>query len=333
MKISIREVAERAKVSHATVSRVLNNVDVPIAPETRRLVRHIAAEMGYHPNKAARALATGRTQTIALWSSNLKSTFYGDIIYYTHEEIGRHGYEMFVSGVRSVHGSTVDTPRLFSWPVDGILAVDMPRGTIPGLTNSLLEGRPFVHIGAYLFEGTDYVKVDFKQQAAEAVRHLADMGCKRIAYLVPDWFDWFEEVNDDRLEGYKQGMADLGREPEIIKTPNEKREDVPPTLTAYIEANGCPDGLFCYNDDMAIASYPTLLNRGMRIPEDVAIVGCNGMRDTGYTYPPLTTIMQPIEQMCATAWAFLKQRIDDPELPLQQVVLQPHLDIRGSSQR
>jgi len=331
LKISIREVAERAKVSHATVSRVLNNVDVPIAPETRQLVRSIAAEMGYQPNRAARALATGRTQTIALWSTNLRSAFYGDVIYYTHEEIVRHDYELFVSGVRTVHGTTVDTPKLLSWPVDGILAVDLPRGTIPGLTNSLLDGRPFVHIGAYVFPDTDCVQVDFKAQVTEAVKHLADVGCKRIAYLVPNWFDWFEEVDDARLRGYQQGMAELGREPELIVTPEEKREDVGPALKAYIESHGCPDGLFCFNDDMAIGAYPIIRKLGLRIPEDIALVGCDGIRDTSYLYPALSTIVQPLEQMCATAWSFLKQRIDEPIGPLQQVVLAPRLEIRGSS--
>ena len=333
MKISIREVAERANVSHATVSRVLNNADVPIAPETRRLVRHIAKELGYQPNRAAQALATGRTQTIALWSINLRSAFYGDIIYHTHEEIRRHDYELFVSSDRSVSGMQVNTPKLLSWPVDGIMAVDLPRGTIAGLSGSLLEGRPFIHIGAYTFADTDCVQVDFKAQAAEAVRHLAASGCKRIGYIVPDWFDWFDEVDDARLAGYRQGMLEVGQEPEYIVAGDSKREDTGPALATYIAKHGCPDGLFCYNDDLAIGAYPILRQLGLRIPEDVAIVGCDGIRDTSYLYPPLTTIVQPMELICATAWSLLKHRIDEPARPLQLVVLAPRLEVRASSQR
>lgn len=333
VKISIREVAERAKVSHATVSRVLNNVDVPIAPETRQLVRHIAAELGYQPNRAARALATGRSQTIALWATNLRSAYYGDVIHHTHEEITRHDYEMLVSSLRLLDNATFDTSKLLSWQVDGILAIDLPRGTIPGLEGSLLNGKPFVNIGAYIVPDTDFVQVDFRNQSAEAVRHLASVGCKRIAYLVPDWFDWYEESHDPRLEGYREAIAELGREPEYIVTRDEKRESTAPALRGYIEKQGCPDGLFCYNDDMAIGAYPTLRAFGLRIPEDVAIVGCDGIRDTSYLYPPLTTIVQPLDQMCATAWSFLKQRIDDPSMPLQQLVLEPRLEIRGSSQK
>ena len=333
LKISIRDVAERANVSHATVSRVLNNVNVPIAAETRQLVRHIAAEMGYRPNRAARALATGRTQAIALWSVNLRSAYYSDVIYYTHEEVIRHDYEMFVSSIRVTDDMSIDTFKLLTWPVDGILAVDLPRGFIPPLNNSLIGDKPFINIGAYVLTGTDYVQVDFKDQAADAIRHLASVGCKRIAYLVPNWFNWFDESCDARLEGYRSAMAELGREPEYILTHDEKREAVAPALTEYLDRHGCPDGLFCYNDDMAIGTYPIFRNRGIRIPEDIALVGCDGIRDTSYLYPALTTIVQPLQQVCATAWSFLKQRIEDPTLPLQQVVVAARLEVRGSSRR
>jgi LacI family transcriptional regulator len=332
-KISIREVAERARVSHATVSRVLNNVNVPIAPETRELVRSIAAEMGYQPNRAARALATGRTQTIALWASNLRSAHYGDVIHYTHEEIVRHGYELLVSSVSTIDNTTLDTSKLLSWPVDGILGVDLPRGAIPGLHGSLLDDRAFVNIGGYVVAGTDYVQLDFKEQASEAVRHLSRVGCQRIVYIVPNWFEWFEEGHDARYEGYNQAMAELGRKPEYVITSDEKRESVRGALEAYIAEHGCPDGVFCYNDDMAIGCYPPLRDLGIQIPEDIAIVGCDGIRDTSYLYPALSTIVQPLEEMCAYAWSFLKRRIDNPTVDLQQIVLEPRLEIRGSSSR
>lgn len=332
-RVSIRKVAERAGVSCATVSRVLNNVGVPISQDTRDQVHRIAAEMGYQPNPTARALVTGRTQTVVLWTSNLRHPVYGDIIFHSDEQIRSHGFELVVSGVLPVHDWTVDTPRLFSLAADGILAVDLPRGAIAGLNGTLLNGQPIVHMGGNRFEGMDYVQINFRKQAAAAVLHLAELGCKRVAYLVPDWFAWFEETNDDRLGGYNDGMAALGRDPEMIKAENETRPKVPPALGQHIDRYGCPDGLFCYNDDMAIAALRALYEMGLRVPEDVAIVGCNGTQETDYTTPRLSTIVQPIEQMCAIASTFLKQRIADPSLPLQQIALQPHLEIRASSQR
>jgi LacI family transcriptional regulator len=331
-KVSLSEVAARANVSQTTASRVLNNVDVPIAPETRRLVRRIAAELGYQPNKSARALATGRTHTIALWTANLKSAYYGEVIYHTNLEIVKHEYELLVNCI-STTGYAIDTSRLRSWPVDGILAVDLPRGAIPGLEGSLFGDKPFVNIGAYVITSTDFVRIDFQEQTVEAVLHLASQGCKRIAYLVPDWFDWFEECRDERLTGYRRGVELAGQPAEYIRASDGRTECVAEPLREHIERHGCPDGLFCYNDEMAIGAYPVLRELGLRVPDDVALIGCNGITDTSYLDPPLTTIIQPIEQMCAVAWSFLEKRIQDSSLPLQQAVLAPRLEIRGSSLR
>ncbi|MGI4789973.1 MAG: LacI family DNA-binding transcriptional regulator [Janthinobacterium lividum] len=338
MKPSIRQVAEYAQVSHATVSRVLNNVDVRIAPETRLRVERVAAELGYQPNRNARALVTGRTQTIALWATNLRSAYYGEFIHYIHEEITRHDYDLIVSGAKASEvpgdaGVILDTSKLLSWPVDGILAVDLPRGTIPGLNNSLIGSLPFVNVGGYVVECADFVRVDFTEPAAEAVRHLSEVGCRRIAYLVPDWFEWFQQANDPRLCGYISALTDLGLEPEYILVTDAKRECVKSVLSEYVKQHGCPDGIFCYNDDLAIGALALLRDLGMTIPDDVALIGCDGIQDTDYFSPSITTIVQPLEQMCTVAWSLLKQRIEEPSLPLQQVILTPRLEVRGSSKR
>ncbi len=331
MRTSLRQVAERAGVSGATVSRILNDVDVSVAPETRLRVRRIAAEMGYQPNRAARALVTGRTQTLALWAANLRSPFYSYVIYHTREEAMRHEYDLMIGGTQMRADNTLDTSKLLSWPVDGIIAVDLPRGAIPGLENSLLWGKPFVTIGAYVTPDADFVQVDFVARATEAVLHLGAVGCKRIAYLVPDWFGWFRQCDDARLNGYETAMAQMGREPEYILTSWEARKDIAPILKSYIEHKGCPDGLFCFNDDMAIGAYRTLRDLGIRIPDDIALVGCNGIEDMNYFDPQITTIVQPLEQMCRIAWAFLERRIKDHTIPLQQITVQPRLEIRQSS--
>jgi DNA-binding LacI/PurR family transcriptional regulator len=295
---------------------------------------------GYQPNRNARALATGRTQSVALWATNLRSAYYGEYIHFLHEETLRHDYDLIVRGAKvqeSAGGDqeeeTLDTSKLMSWPVDGIFAVDLPRYTIPGLKDSLIGGIPFVNVGGYVLESADYVRVDFTQPVTEAIQHLAAVGCKRIAYLVPDWFEWFIQSSDPRLCGYKNAVAALGQEPEFILTPDERREGVASVLPSYIEQHGCPDGIFCYNDVMAIGAFAVLRDLGRRIPEDVALVGCDGIPAAEFLIPPLTTIVQPLEQMCSMAWSLLMQRIQDPALPLQQVMLTPRLEVRASSQR
>lgn len=333
VRTSLREVANRAGVSDATVSRILNGVNVSIAPETRRRVNQVARELGYQPNRAARALTTGYTQTIALWSVNLRSLYSAHMIDYTHQEMALHNYDLMISGIHYLQDGTLDTSRLMSWPIDGILAVDLPRGRVPGLENSLIWGKAFVNMGAYVMEGTDYIHLDFTQQAIEAVRHLHTIGCKRIAYLVPDWFEWFQECNDARLGAYKTVMEEIGQKPEFIITPNQTRQAVALSLNAHIEKYGAPDGLFCFNDDLAIGALRALRDLGMNIPEDIALVGCDGIEETTYMDPRITTIIQPIPEMCAMAWTMLEQRIRTPSLPVRQVTLQPRLEIRASSTR
>lgn len=333
VRSSLRAVAERAEVSTATVSRVLNGVDVPISPETQQRVRRIAAELGYQPHRLARALATGRTQTVALWASNLRSAHYSQVIYCMRQEIRRHEYDLMVSEAQPYSHDTLDTSRLLSWPVDGILAVELPRAVIPGMEGLLLGGKPFVSMGVYVTPGADSVRVDFTEQVIEAVRHLHTVGCRRIAYLVPNWFDWFRSCRDARLYGYEAVVAEVGQEPEYILTPDEKRPSVDAVLKEHIARRGHPDGLFCFNDDMAIGAYRALRDLGLRIPGDVTLIGCDGIEDTAYLDPPITTIAQPLEEMCATAWGFLERRMREPNLPLQEITLQATLKIRGSSQR
>jgi len=334
MRTSLRQVAERAGVSGATVSRVLNNAaNVTISTETKQRIRRIASEMGYSPNRAAQALATGRTQTIAVWVTNLRTRYYAQFIGHAREEIISHDYDLMISGAQVTEDGTLDTSKLMSLPVDGVLTIDLPRGRIPGLEGSLLWGKPFINIGAYVIPEADYVRMDFAAQAYAAVQHLIHVGCKRVAYLVPDWFEWFRQINDERLRGYENAMKDAGREPEFILTPQESRSDVTAMLKSYILKNGYPDGLFCFNDDMAIAAFRVLRDLGLNVPKDVAIVGCDGIEDTEYTDPRITTIVQPIEELSVVAWRLLENRIKNPDIPLQQVTVEARLRIRDSSAR
>ena len=102
-------------------------------------------------------------------------------------------------------------------------------------------------------------------------------------------------------------------------------------MLEYIREHGCPEAIFCRNDHMALGAYRALRDHGKRVPEDVAIVGCDGIPEAKYLDAPLTTIEQPLAEMCALGWKFLKQRIENPELPQQAAVLMSDLVVRKSS--
>lgn len=333
MKSTLQEVAARAGVSYATVSRVLNDVEARISDATKVRVKQVAREMGYQPNRNARALVTGRTQTVAFWSNTLGSVQAGHTVHQAYLESSRHDYEMMICWQKFLPNRTLDTSQLLSWSLDGVLTVDLPRGTIPGLEGHLLGGKPFINMGVYVRPGTDHVRIDLRDATKAAIRHLAAGGSRRIALLIPDWLEWMEECGEDRLDGYRIAMDELGLQQELIVTSAETRQVVRPALKAYIAEHGHPDALFCFNDDMAIAAFRALRDLGLRVPDDVALVGCDGIEDTAYHDPALTTIVQPIEEMCSIAWSFLMRRIQEPSIPPQQITLQPRLEVRASSQR
>jgi DNA-binding LacI/PurR family transcriptional regulator len=101
-------------------------------------------------------------------------------------------------------------------------------------------------------------------------------------------------------------------------------------LKDYFVGKGCPDAILCMNDDIAIQVYRALMDLGKRIPQDVLLAGCDGLPITEYFEPPLSTIAQPMEEMCATAWKFLQKRIAKPELPFQTVSFDAKLAVRRS---
>jgi len=116
-------------------------------------------------------------------------------------------------------------------------------------------------------------------------------------------------------------------------TDSKQRAEVRRTIGSYIERFGCPNGIFCYNDDMALGAYRGLCDLGLRVPEQVALVGCDGIEDTQYLETPLSTIVQPVEEMCALAWQFLQKRMQEPDYICQQGIITAKLEIRASSDR
>jgi LacI family transcriptional regulator len=122
-------------------------------------------------------------------------------------------------------------------------------------------------------------------------------------------------------------------EPTLVRTAEVNLSSSYKSVRDYVGKNANVDGIFCHNDDMAFGAHRALYDLGRRIGPDVALVGCDGIEETEYLSPPLTTVVQPIDEMCELAWEFLRNRIENPTAPLQQRHLRPKLVIRASSRR
>ncbi|MDR3692743.1 MAG: LacI family DNA-binding transcriptional regulator [Fimbriimonas sp.] len=318
------DVAALANVSGCTVSYVLNGrQDIVIAPATRERVLDAAKQLGYRPNRAARALVTGTTQVVSLWAGSL-SPYYAMITTHLRDQIKASGFQMLISDIET----SISTQAPGLWPGDGIISIEYPEHMDTFLHRHPDLHTPIISIGAFHLEQVDYVGVDLYGGTRDAIDHLLGIGCRRIAYV-------HEEaprgLQDARTTSYADGMKAAGRPTEDIVVPSPSRAGARQGIREYIAKYGCPDGLFCHNDDTAIGVYRGLCDLGIQVPEQVAIVGCDGIEDTEYLECPITTIVQPVEAMCAMGWEFLKRRMADPAIPLQQHICKTTLAIRGST--
>ncbi len=342
MRITLQDVASKANVSCSTVSRVLNGSDDRhISESTIRRVQEVAREMNYHANRAARALATGRTNTVGLWTYAVTPAYYSVVIGMVLHIVKKSGYEVqIMQSCQAANALQQTNMDLHSWPVDGIIAFDNGQHVEACLKNNLVTA-PIVNMGAHCTKQTDYVGIDVYSGAADAITHLFQSGRRRIAYMVPGNA---HVQSDPRENAYIDVMQRLGLQPEYIYIPEAYtnsytgfnkswRAHARNAVQDYIPANGSPDAIFCYNDELAIGVYRALRDLGLRMPDDIALVGCDGMEETEYFDPAISTIIQPYEAMCKRAWKFLQNRIEDSSIPQQKALLKPKLVVRGSSCR
>jgi LacI family transcriptional regulator len=326
MPATITDLAARLKLSKGTVSRILNHKGAAFSEDTRKRVFAMAEEIGYTANPVARALATGRTEFVALYLSDLLTSYHAQVAHLMEEHLERHGYQVVVTLYGGQSRSSVNPVRAAPIGVDGIIAHENRGIVLP--TNSR-RPTPLVSTGVYYDQTSpDFVGIDLSDVAIEAVRGLVATGRKRIACLAHNV--QFQH-GDPRHQAYLRVMEESGLQTEFIDPPNENRPTVRATIREYIAAHGHPEALFCHNDDMAIAAYRGLSDIGLRVPEDVALLGCDGIDDTAYFPSAISTIAQPFEEMCETAWRFLERRLAEPDAPPQQVILQPRLLWREST--
>ncbi len=329
-RATIRDIAAAVGASPATVSKVLTGRgDSLISDTTRQKIRESARELGYSPNLAARALVTGRTHCITLWAETL-ADYHATVANVLLDVLRPSRYEMVITDVVKHPDWHAHFQRNAPWPVDGIIALDSPQSVEAYLATSAGRNAPVVSIGAYYWAHTDHVGVDLGSGVREATHHLAEQGCRRIAHLT---CEHGMRPGDARRQAYEDGMADLGLEPRLLVAKQSSREDARLLVHELVKTGSLPDALLCFNDETAIGAYRGLREMGVRIPEDVALTGCDGIQDTAYFDQPITTIVQPVDELCRAAWQCLLTRLDEPDAPLQSRMLKAALVIRESSTR
>lgn len=322
MAVTLRDIARKLDISHVTVSLVLNDRrDVTISEETRERVLDMAKKMGYRPNHAARALAIGRTQMIALWMPTPAKLYYGKVFDTLYALTRAVGYET----VFCLADYDDSTRKPYDWPVDGIIAVDTYE--LVGKFE-LPRGIPVVTLGAHADARSDSVTVDIYGGAKMATDHLIGAGCKRIAHVSTE-----RPLGErkGRSSAYRAAMRLAGLKPEVVTCEPGGPVRVREAVVAHIRKHGLPNGFFCYSDDFAFATMRAMADLGFKPGIDARVIGFDNVLEADFFTPALSSVAQPVEEMCRVGMHFLFNRIRDPKLARQVSTIGMKLVAREST--
>ncbi|HJP82275.1 MAG TPA: LacI family DNA-binding transcriptional regulator [Fimbriimonadaceae bacterium] len=325
MPVTLRDIAKHLGISHATVSFVLNNrMDMGITEATRQRVLTAAEELGYRPNRAARALTTGRTDMLAVCLPSTSDGYYSTLLQGVQEAVTGSEFEIVVWQSQT-DGALRKRPVDLN--VDGYLAFDLdsPDSEFVNGSGSM---KPGVNVGMVRREGWDNVLVDVSAAAIEAFQHLINIGCRRIAYLRPATQG---QPKDSLYRTFRSLKSTPGITTDEIQTHGLDRKKAMEAVKDYTQKWGAPEGIVCFNDGLAIAAKRALSELGIRTPNDVAIVGSGGIEEAEYAWPPISTIEHPIKDICRTSWEFLEHRVEWPTDEPQEMVFQAKFVARESS--
>jgi len=297
--VSIKDIARAAKVSHPTVSRALSNSPL-VKGETAKRIRQIAASLGYRPSAIARSLATKKTKTIGVVVTSIADPFIADVVSGVEEAANDHGYSVFLANSNANPDREVRVVHSFhERRVDGILVTASRVGALYVPLLSQLK-VPIVLINNQHPDETDEfiysVTIDNIKASAEVMRHLIDLGHKRIAYI-GDGGGFQSDI--ERLAGYRQALAfaEYPFLPELVVHGDGKPEGGGQAMERLLALPNPPTAVFCYNDMSALGALRALHSHGIKVPEDLSLVGFDDLAIASYTSPLLTTVSQPKQQM------------------------------------
>jgi len=328
---TIIDVADMAEVSRQTVSRVLS--DHPrVAPATRTRVKEAIETLGYRPNRMARALVTRSTLTFGFATIDMQDLHFGDTCAGMQAAAREHGYYLVITelDIEDDRGmGTLET--LLTLGVDGVALFPsfLHDSDIEGFAAT--SGCPVVVIGRESkIPNVVSIAMDETAAADLVVDHLIDRGKKRIGVLMNEMFP---EIVHGRYVALQRAIA---QKTDVVTVPVEaghpKISHGRKAATALLQNHPDLDAVVGFNDTMAMGALLACDDLGLRVPQDVAVVGYDGITFGAIANPPLTTIVQDSVGMADAAFRALLSRVKDGTPPEGEVVLwQPELLIRGSS--
>jgi LacI family transcriptional regulator len=326
--VTIRDVARRAGVSPATVSRVLNHSAHPVSERGRRRVLAAARRLSYIPNLLARSLLTHQTAAIGVLIPDVSNPYYAAVLRGVEDTIGPSGRTVILCNTdRDAAKQRLYLRALMERRVDGLIVAGGSFGRAEVEITG--EGFPLVMIGRHPARFPS-VRVDNVAAAVLATGHLLDLGHRRIACLAGPAVSL---TAADRVRGYRQALAaaTLPVDPALTREVGFTAYRTHEAVKALFEVPDPPTGVIAANDQVAIGVIRALHEIGLRVPEDVSVVGFDDTPVASYTVPSLTTVAVPTYELGKTAVDMLLKILEGARAA--PVVLRCALRVRESTAR
>jgi LacI family transcriptional regulator, galactose operon repressor len=330
-RVTIREVADEAGVSIATVSRVLNGRD-DVAPETRELVSRVIQQRGYVANRSARGLSAGRTGLVGVVVPLVFPVYFSAILSGASEALYEHDLRVVLSPTGHEHDREVTlVDRLMHGLTDGALIV-LPEESSSELQRLVDAGYHFVVVDPRLRldDSIPSVSAAHTSGADQAMRHLLSLGHRRIAAITgPD--GWV--ATEDRRRGYHAALAAAGILPDPALEVESDFEIAggARATSQLLDLPDPPTAVFAFNDNLAIGAVQAARTRGVRVPEDLSVVGFDDSEHATIVTPALTTVRQPLAEMGRTAVSLLSRLLDRQRFETLHIELATRLVVRSST--
>ena len=332
----MKDIAKDLGVSVITISKVLRN-HPDIGDQTRERVLTRVKELDYRPNFAARSLVTGRSYLVGLVVPDLLHPFFAEVAKSLSDSLRKNGYYLIVS-------SSEEDPELEEEEINQLMArrldtliVASCRSTTELFFRMEKQEMPYVLLDRQLPGlSANFVGVDDEAVGMIATRHLIEIGCKRIAHIRgPKYSPALQ-----RLEGYKRALTEAGMkiiDDYIIAEPKvdvDSRRHGAEAMGQLLSRKPRPDGVFCLNDPLAVGAMTRALDEGLKIPEDLAIIGCGNLHYDDALRVPLSSVDQQSRRIGEEA-ARITLRILNSKTPgkPERVLLEPQLIVRSSTRR
>lgn len=330
--MTLEEIAKLSKVSRSTVSRVIND-DPKVSPTTRERVRAVIQKVNYHPNAAARGLAAGRTRVLGLVIPMPVAAVFSDpyhplVIQGVASACNAHEHSVMLWLAEPDYERRTITQTLHNGLIDGVILASMLLED--PIMESLVESKlPFILIGRHpKNDRVSYVDVDNVNSAREIVSYLLRLGRRSIATITGPRN---MIAGADRQEGYIAALRDRGIpiDPHLIAAGDFSEDSGYAAMQRLLPCK--PDALFAASDMMAIGAVRAIREAGLRVPEDIAVVGFDDVPFATRADPPLTTMRQPIYRTGFVAAETLIDLIANPSPQPHRIILPTELVIRASS--